>query len=111
MNIDKMYETLFEAEEIPVVKDGDLKLPVDEIYVRDYDEQVGFAGRVRKPMIDWITEYNYVSKESLTEEQFMQKIKEAGHNPTGVIYKPTKRRLTFANGDIYYRHILKTATF
>ena len=64
-----------EALELNVIKDGDLKLPIDQVVVRNYDEVVGYAGRVRKPMIDWVTEYNYVSKESLTKEQF-DKIKE-----------------------------------
>ena len=59
-----------EALELNVIKDGDLKLPIDQVVVRNYDEVVGYAGRVRKPMIDWVTEYNYVSKESLTKEQF-----------------------------------------
>lgn len=109
--LDKLYNAFYEAEEIPVVKDGDLKLPIDELVVREYDETVGFAGRVRKPMVDWVTEYNYVSKENLTKDQFMQIIKDAGHTPTGMIYEPTKRKLTFGNGEIYYRHILKTAMF
>lgn len=99
-----LNEILYEALEISVIKDGDLKLPVDEITVRNYDKIVGYAGRARKPMVDWVTEYNYVSKENLTQEQFDEKIKEAGHTPYGEIsYK--KKKLTYGNGDIYYRHI------
>ena len=107
MNLD---ETINEALELNVIKDGDLKLPIDQIVVRDYDEVVGYAGRVRKPMVDWVTEYNYVSKENLTQEQFDEKIKEAGHNPVGMIsYK--KHKLTYGNGDVYYRHICKAVMF
>lgn len=109
--IDKLLEAIYEAKEIQVVKDGDLKLPIDELVVRNYDEVTGYAGRIRKPMVDWITEYNYVSKKNLSKEEFMQLIKDNGQEPCGVIYPPKKHRLTFGNGDIYYRHILKTAMF
>ena len=99
-----------EALELNVIKDGDLKLPIDQVVVRNYDEVVGYAGRVRKPMIDWVTEYNYVSKESLTKEQFDKILEEYGHTPYGMIsYK--KRKLTYSNGDIYYRHICKSVMF
>lgn len=99
-----------EALELNVIKDGDLKLPIDQVVVRNYDEVVGYAGRVRKPMIDWVTEYNYVSKESLTKEQFDKILEEYGHTPYGMIsYK--KRKLTYGNGDIYYRHICKSVMF
>ena len=61
-------------------------------------------------MIDWVTEYNYVSKESLTKEQFDKILEENGHTPYGMIsYK--KRKLTYGNGDIYYRHICKSVMF
>ena len=80
-----------EALELNVITDGDLKLPIDQVVVRNYDEVVGYAGRVRKPMIDWVTEYNYVSKENLTKEQFDKILEE--------------------NGDIYYRHICKLVMF
>ena len=61
-------------------------------------------------MIDWVTEYNYVSKENLTKEQFDKILEEDGHTPYGMIsYK--KRKLTYGNGDIYYRHICKSVMF
>ena len=98
------YELLWEAQSIQVIKDGDLKLPVGEVTLLQYDKRTRYS-------VDWVTEYNYVSKESLTKEQFEQKIKEAGYTPDGLIYEPVKKKLTFGNGDIYYRHILKTVTF
>ena len=47
---------IYEALEIPVVKDGDLKLPVDELFIRSYDEKQRYG-------TDWVTEYDYVSKD------------------------------------------------
>lgn len=98
------YELLWEAESIPVVKDGDLKLPVNEVFVRTYDKRTRYS-------VDWITEYNYVSENSLTKDEFNNIIKDAGYNPDGLIYEPIKKKLTFSNGKIYYRHILKTVQF
>lgn len=99
-----LQDTINEALEIPVVKDGDKKLPLDQVVVDTYDERHRYG-------TDWVTEYNYVSKQSLSKEEFENKIKEAGMEPVGMIYKPRKRKLTMANGDVYYRHILKTAMF
>lgn len=98
------YELLWEAESIPVVKDGDLKLPVDEIFIRTYDKRTRYS-------VDWITQYNYVSENSLTKDEFNSKIKDAGYTPDGLIYEPVKKKLTFNNGKIYYRHILNTVQF
>ena len=107
----KLTLTICEALELPVIKDRDLKLPVDELIVRNYDETVGYAGRARKPMVDWVTEYNYVSEKSLTEDEFMKLIKDNGHKLWGEVYKPVKKKLTFGNGKIYYRHIIKTVMY
>ena len=106
-----LMTSICEALEIPVVKDGDLKLPVDELVVRNYDKTIGYAGRARKPMVDWVTEYNYVSEKSLTEDEFMKLIKDNGHELYGSIYPPVKKKLTFGNGKIYYRHIIKTVMY
>lgn len=108
--INKLNESIYEAEEIPVVKDGNLKLPVDELVIRSYDEVVGYAGRVRKPMVDWVTEYNYVSEKSLTQEEFDKIIDSQGNKPYGQI-EYHKKKLTFGNGKVYYRHILKAVMF
>jgi hypothetical protein len=70
--MNKLNEAIYEALEINVLKDGELKFPIDELVVRNYDETVGYAGGTRKPMVDWITEYNYVSEKSLTKEEFEQ---------------------------------------
>ena len=66
--------------------------------------------RSRKPMIDWVTEYNYVSEKSLSEAEFMDIIEEK-YTPEGQIYPPKKKKLTFGDGRVYYRHILKTVMF
>ena len=110
MDIDKLNETLYEAEEVPVIKDGDLKLPLEELVIRNYDEQTRPFGRARKSFTDWITEYNYVSEKSLSKEEFLKIINEK-EKPTGLDYEPIKVKLTYGDGKVYYRHILKTATF
>jgi len=107
---DKLNEIVNEALELNVSKDKELKLPVDEIIIRNYDETVGYAGRSRKPMVDWITEYNYLSEKELTEDEFQNLLKEKGYNPTGMI-SFSKRRLRYGNGKIYYRHICKSVMF
>ena len=103
--INKLLETIYEAEEIQVVKDGDLKLPIDELVIRNYDKIIGYAGRARKPMVDWVTEYNYVSEKNLTKEEFDKIIDAQENKPYGQI-EYHKRKLTFGNGKVYYRHIL-----
>lgn len=101
---ENLQQTINEALEIPVVKDGNLKMPVDELFIRTYDERQRYG-------TDWITEYNYVSEKSLTPEEFEKIIKDAGEEPVGQIYPLKKRKLTFGNGKVYYRHILKTAMY
>jgi len=108
MDIDKLNETLYEAEEVPVIKDGDLKLPLEELVIRNYDEQTRPFGRARKTFTEWITEYNYVSEKSLSKDEFMKIIREK-EEPAGIIYEPVKTKLTFADGRVYYRHVLKAA--
>ena len=114
INMDIKYAlmtSICEAMEIPVVKDGDLKLPVGELVVRSYDVVTGYVGRARKPMVDWVTEYNYVSEKSLTEDEFMKIIEDGGHKLWGEVYKPVKKKLTFGDGKIFYRHIIKTVMY
>ena len=81
-----------------------------ELVIRNYDEQTRPFGRARKSFTDWITEYNYVSEKSLSKEEFLKIINEK-EKPTGLDYEPIKVKLTYGDGKVYYRHILKTATF
>ena len=106
----ELLELIYEAEEIQVVKDGDLKLPVNELVITSYDKVVGYAGRARKPMVNWVTEYNYVSEKNLTQEEFDKIIDEQPNKPYGQL-EYTKKKLTFGNGKVYYRHILKAIMF
>lgn len=92
-----------EHEKINVVKDGNLELPIDQLEVRQYDER-------RRYGTDWVTEYNYVSEKSLTQEEFDKIIAESKNTPYGEIYYQ-KRRLTYSNGKVYYRHILKAVMY
>lgn len=105
--MNKLNELIYEAQELQVVKDGDLKLPTDKIVVRNYDERYG----VKTVLTDWVTEYNLVTKEDLTKEQFLKKLKDAGYELYGEIHQPIKKKLTYSNGDIYYRYIQKTVMY
>lgn len=100
LNLDKIYE----AEEIPVLKDGDLKLPLNELVTRQYDRRFGRYGT------DWVTEFNYVCEESLTQDQFVKIIEDSGQGIYGEI-KFIKRKLTFGNGKVYYRHICECVMY
>lgn len=102
--VESLNNKINQALEIPVVKDGNLKMPVNELFIRTYDERQRYG-------TDWITEYNYVSEKSLTPEEFEKIIKDSGEEPVGQIYPLKKRKLTFGNGKVYYRHILKTAMY
>lgn len=108
--MDNLNELIYEAEEIPVIKDGDLKLPLNKLIIRNYTDYSEPHGRTRTRYAEYVTEYNYVSEESLSKEEFL-KIIEEKETPTGIIYEPTKHKLTFGDGRIYYRHILRTVIF
>lgn len=103
-NIDEtLTNSINEALELPVIKDGELKLPIDELVIRDYDEH-------RRYGTDWVTEYNYVSEKSLTQEEFDKIVAESKNRPYGEI-SYQKRKLTYGNGKVYYRHILKAVMY
>lgn len=106
MNKEELKELIYEALEIPVIKDGDLKLPLNQVEIRNYDEKSRPYGRTQTRYTEYITEYNYVSENSLSKEEFLNLLKP--YNPTGIIYEPIKKKLTFGDRRIYYRHILKT---
>lgn len=101
--VESLNDVINEALEIPVVKDYDLKLPIDELVIRQYDKHHRYG-------TDWITEYNYVTKEELTKEQFDKIIDAQENKPYGQI-EYHKKRLTYANGEVYYRHILKAIMY
>ena len=80
----------------------------NEVDMKSYDKIVGYAGRRRKPMIDWVTEYNYISEDSLTLEQFKEILKE--HEPCGEI-SYEKFILNFANGKKLFKHVCKAVMY
>ena len=82
----------------------------DKLEIISYDKIVGYAGRARKPMVDWVTEYSYISKNNLTQEQFDKILKEQECNPCGVI-SYIKQVLTFANGEKLFKHICKAVMY
>ena len=40
-------------------------LQLNKLDVRNYDRVIGYAGRARKPMVDWVTESTYLSEKSM----------------------------------------------
>ena len=77
---------------------------LNTIEVRSYDKVIGYAGRCRKPMIDYITEYSLVAPVSYTVEQFENLLAEA-HKTVCELVKYTKRKLTYKSGRVEYLHI------
>lgn len=75
-----------------------------EIETKNYSQTIGYAGRARKPMIDYVTEYTLVAPVSYTVEQFENILTEAKKTINGVV-KFTKRRLVYKSGRIEYKHI------
>ena len=41
-------------------------LELNKLAVRNFDRVVGYTGRGRTPMVDWVTESTYLSEKSLT---------------------------------------------
>lgn len=84
-------------------------MELNKLEVKSYDKIIGFAGRARKPMVDWVTESIYTSEKSLTKEEF-NKIVEQHHTICGSLTY-TKRKLTYSSGRILYKHILKEVMY
>ena len=77
---------------------------LDKLEVKNYDKVVGYAGRKRKPIVNWITESTVITNKSLTKEEFTNIVKEH-HSPCGELtYK--KFRQTYSSGLILYKHVL-----
>ena len=81
------------------------KPKLNELSVVNYDHHWGPYGQY----VDWVTESEYISEKNLTQEEF-DKIVEEHHKPCGSLTY-TKRRLTYGDGSVYYRHILKEVMY
>lgn len=84
------------------------EIKTNELEIRNYDEVVGYAGRIRKPMIDYVTEFTFISEENLTLEQFQVVLE--GKGAYGCL-KFFKKVMNFANGKKLYKHICKAVMF
>lgn len=82
------------------IKYNEIKL--NEVTVRGYDVH-------RRYGTDWVTEYTYVTTESLTVEQFDKVLAEIGGIYGEISY--IKRLLTFGNGKKLYKHICKAVMY
>ena len=74
---------------------------LNKLSVINYDRHWGPYGQY----VDWITESEYTSEKSLTKEEF-DKIVSENHSIAGSL-KYTKRKLTYSDGSVYYKHILE----
>lgn len=77
---------------------------LNTIEVRSFSQVTGYVGRVRKPMIDYVTEYTLIATVSYTVEQFENLLSEAHKTVCGMV-KFTKRKLTYKSGKVEYKHI------
>lgn len=82
------------------IKYNDIKL--NGITIKSYDKRWKYG-------TDWVTEYEYITTESLTIEQFDKILEEIGSIYGAISY--TKKLLTFSNGKKLYKHICKSVTY
>lgn len=81
------------------------KPKLNELTVENYDKHWGPYCRY----VDWVTESTYISEKSLTMEEF-DKIILQNHKPAGnLTYK--KYRMTYGDGSVYYRHVLREVMY
>ena len=85
-------------------KESKMKLSevkVNELEIRNYDVRYRWG-------TDWVTEYTYISEESLTVEQFEQILE--GKSVYGQITF-SKKVMNFANGQKLYKHTCKAVMY
>ena len=80
----------------------------NEFEITNYSKVIGYVGRTAKPMIDYITEYVYISEKSLTIGEF--EILLEGKGAYGQL-QFIKKVLNFGNGDKLYKHICKAIMY
>lgn len=82
---------------------------LNKLEVKNYDKIVGYAGRSRKPMVDWVTESTYISDKSLTKEEFNNIISEHHQISGSLTYRKFKQ--TYSSGKVLYKHVLKEVMY
>ena len=66
-------------------------LELNKLAVKNFDRVVGYVGRGRTPMVDWVTESTYLSEKSLTKDQFNTIVKEHHQICGSLKYKNTNK--------------------
>lgn len=77
-------------------------MELDKLEVTNYDKVVGYAAG--RPMVNWVTESVYYSRESLSKEKFTDIVKADHHIAGEITYKKFKQ--TYSSGKILYKHVL-----
>lgn len=75
------------------------EVKLNELEVRNYDVRQRYG-------TDWVTEYTYISEESLTLEQFKALLGGASGSLTFV-----KKVMNFANGEKLYKHFCEAVMY
>lgn len=82
-----------------------MKPKLNTLTVSTYDRYWGPHGSY----VDWVTESEYISENSLTIEEF-DKIVAENHKPVGEL-RYRKFKMTYGDGSIYYRHVLEEVMY
>lgn len=77
-----------------------------KIIVSNYDRCHGHYGE----LVDWVTEYEWTSPESISEDDYMKLLKENNYIPTGFL-EFSKRKCLYNNGEVLYKHIVREVNF
>ncbi len=77
------------------------EIKTNELEIRNYDVKQRYS-------TDWVTEFTFISEESLTIEQFEVVLE--GKGAYGCL-KFIKKVMNFANGKKLYKHICKAVMF
>lgn len=84
-------------------------LELNTLKVINYDKVTGYAGRARKPIIDWVTESTYLSDKSLTKSEFDEIINKHHQICGSLTYKKYKQ--VYSSGKILYKHVLREVMY
>lgn len=82
---------------------------LNKLNVENYDRVIGYAGRARKPMVDWVTESTYLSEKSLTREEFDEIVSQHHQICGNLKYKKYRQR--YSSGRILYKHVLEEVMY
>ena len=84
-------------------------LELNKLKVINYDRITGYAGRARKPIVDWVTESIYLSERNLSKDEFNTIIQEHHVISGSLSYKKYKQ--IYSSGKVLYKHVLKEVMY